>query len=474
MERMNANKPAKSESLKDRLAYAVFGGIIDRKVAERLPAAAISASEDIGWRRLTGDAERELLSITQERMIEIAYWLWETNPLGGWLIEIMVAFVLGDGLPYEAKDPEVKKILDDFWNNPVNRMDIHFEKHVRELGIFGELMFPAYTAQQTGRLYLGYIDPANIDQVFTDPENVKMKIGVSIKGKNGAQGKRYGLILPDEAEYVLSDAARLLRQNFTDGECFFYAINNVTNSPRGRSDLIRVADWLDAYEQFLFDYAEKWPLLNAFLWDLVVEGGDDAKIEENLKKITKKSGSVFAHNEKTKLNAVTPDLKAVDAAEGARLLRNHILSAKNMPEHWFGGGGDVNRATAAEMGTPVFKALSMRQKMVKYILEDLFSAAIRKARQSRYSRITDEQAKQYSVITPEITSKDVSKFAAAIQQIAGALVTAETNGWIDRDTAQNVFGTAMGFIGVDIDLETVKKTLKEKPPKGFEDYEPRV
>lgn len=462
---------SKATTWRDRAIERFFGDVIEAKVAERLPAAALSSPDDIGWRKLTGNSGRELISTTQERMIEIAYWLWETNPMGGWMIDLMVAFVLGEGLPYEADDPEVKKILDDFWGNPVNRMDLYFPKHVAELGIFGELMFPAITAQQTGRLYLAYIDPAQIDQVVTDPQNVKMIIGVTLKSTQEGTGRKYRTILPDEAEYVLSSAAQALRESFTDGECFYYAINNVTNSPRGRSDLIRVADWLDAYEQFLFDYADKWPLLNSFVWDLLVEGGQPQEIDDQVKKFTKKSGSVYGHNERIKLNAVTPDLNAVDAEAGARLLRNHILGSRSIPEHWYGGGGDVNRATASEMSAPIFKMLSMRQKTVKYMLQDMFAHAIRKARQAGYARITDDQAKAFSVVTPELDSKDVSKFGAAVQQIAVALIGAETQGWVDKDTARKIFAVTMGFIGIDLDLDAVVKTMAEKKDAaGYEDY----
>lgn len=456
---------------KDRAIERFFGDVIEAKVAERLPAAALGRAEDEGWRKLTGNSERELVSTTQERMIEIAYWLWETNPMAGWMIDLMVAFVLGEGLPYEADDEDVKQVLDDFWSNPVNRMSIYFPKHVGELGIFGELMFPAITAQQTGRLYLGYIDLAQINQVVTDPENVKMIIGVTLKDTQAGPGRKYKTILPDEAEYVLSASAKALRETFIDGECFYYAINNVTNSPRGRSDLIRVADWLDAYEQFLFDYADKWPLLNSFVWDLKVEGAQPNEIDDHIKKFTKKSGSIYGHNEKITLNAVTPDLNAVDAEAGARMLRNHILGSRSIPEHWYGGGGDVNRATAAEMGGPVLKTLSMRQKIVKHILEDMFTHAIRKARSAGFLRVTDDQAKAFSVVTPELDAKDVSKFSAAVQQVAAALIGAETQGWIDKDTARKIFGVTMGFIGIEIDLNTVAKTLAEKKDKeGYEDY----
>ena len=51
------------------------------------------------WRRLTANPDRNMLPVLQDRMIEIAYWLWETNPLAGWLIDITTAFILAEGMP---------------------------------------------------------------------------------------------------------------------------------------------------------------------------------------------------------------------------------------------------------------------------------------------------------------------------------------------------------------------------------------
>lgn len=457
----------------ERLIGAFFGDLIEAKVTERLKAASVlDAPTEAGWRKLTGNPDRNLLPTTQDRMIEIAYWLYETNPLARWYVDITVAFILGEGLPYEAEDDDVKDALDDFWFDPINRMDLYFPKHCRELHIYGELCLPVFTAQNTGKVRLGFIDPAQIAEVYTDPENIKMVIGVAIKGSTGTNDTRKLVtILPKDAEYVLSRGARAARDTMTDGECFFYAINNVTNSPRGRSDYLPIADWLDAYEQFLFDYADKWPQLNAFVWDMLVTGGTDKEIREQLANFSKKSGSVFGHNDKVTLTAVTPDLKALEAEKGARLFRNHILGRKGFPEHWYGGGGEVNLATAGEMGTPTYKMLSLDQKEIKYILEDIFTVVIDRRRQANTLRITDEEALRFTVSTPELISKDITKNSSAITQVAAALTTAETQGWIDKEAARKVFGFIVGMLGIEIDLDEARDNLNtQKEEKGYEDY----
>ena len=459
---------------KDRLIDAFLGGVIETKVSQRLKASSITDEDMTGWRKLTGDISRDLSALKQERMIEIGFYLWENTPMGRWLIETTKDFILAEGLPYEAKNEDVKNILDDFWYDPINRMDLYLEKNVRELLITGELCFPVFIAEQTGRVRLGYIDPAQIKEVVTDPENVKVIIGIILKGSTGEDGKKLKTILPKEAETIISKKAQALRATYTDRECFFFAINNLTNSPRGRSEFLSVADWIDGYEQFLFDLLDKWKLINTFIWDLMVSGADENEINKQMKALIKKAGSVFGHNEKVTLDAKTPDLKAVDTAEGARLFRNHILGGMNFPEHWYGGGGDVNRATAVEMGAPTYKTLSSKQRYFKFIIELIFEYVIEKAREKRFLTVTDKEADDYSVITPELASKDVTKYASMIQQVTASLAMAQQNGWIDKTTAQNIFATIIEFIGIEVDLEAMGKAIEtEKVDEENQDYLPR-
>ena len=456
---------------KDKFIDRFFGSVIEAKVKERLKASSLTDA-DAGWRRLTGqDVDRNLSPLSQDRMVEIAFYLWESNPMARWLIEIAKDFILAEGLPYRAQEEEVQEYLDGFWFDPVNRMDLYLEKHVREHLIYGELCLPAFVAEQTGRLRLGYIDTSQIKEVITDPENVKMTIGIALKDVPGYDPRIYRTIIPEEADTVLSPKAKAMRKGYTDGECFFSAINNVTNSPRGRSELLTVADWLDNYEQFLFDTQDKWRLLNQFFYDLEVTGGDTDAINEQMKNFTKKAGSVFGHNEKVKAQAISPSLQAPDFAEGARLFRNHILGPFSYPEHWYGGGGDVNRATAVEMGTPTFKTLSSKQRHFKYILESIFDYQIEMGLKSRFLRISEEKAYDYEVIVPELSVRDVGKYATVIGQVSSSLAVAQDRKWIDRETARQIYGVVINYLGVEIDMEGMKeKVAKDEVENENEDY----
>ena len=455
--------------IKSYITAKFFGADISARVETELQARIQASSlsfEEVGWRKLTGNPTRELPVTTQERMFEICYWLWKTNPLAQFIIEIMVAFVCEGGMPITSDNAAVKNLLTEFWEDTANQLDIFFEKHVTELGVFGELCLPVFVLANTGKVRLGYIDPADIESTVTDPHNAKLILGVNLKSLDGDKGRKLAVIMGDEEIEILSPKGQALRDTFIDGKCFFWKVNTLTNEPRGCSDLFVVADHLDGYEQFMADTMEKFSQYNAFYWDVTVENATNEELKKSSNDYRPpRSGGAFIHNEKVKSIAVSPDQNASDADTGARLLRNHILTPKGIPEHWAGGGGDVNRATAGEMSLPALKMLGRRQKTVKHMLEQIADFVITSALDARYLRVKPEEA-TYEVQTPEISDKDISKLTTALQSISASLSAAQANGWMDQPTARKMFAFACDFVGFKYDPEA-----QDIPEPGYEDYQ---
>ena len=114
-------------------------------------AAGVSIDPDEDkWRRLTGDASRDLTPMTIWRMQQTAAYLWQANPIANRLIELPIAFLLADGvsLVSQAEDPDLKLLVQDhidrFWLHPINNFPIKLPKKVRELALFGEQCWPAF------------------------------------------------------------------------------------------------------------------------------------------------------------------------------------------------------------------------------------------------------------------------------------------------------------------------------------------
>lgn len=453
-------------SWREIVVEKLFGAVIEQKVQERLPAANSGAGDDNAWRRISGNSDRELPVAAWARQVEVCYWLWKTNPLGNWIIETMTNFVAGNGFTYTAKNTAVKELLDAFWFDPINRMDLKLEDKTRELSIFGVQCWPVFKGEQTGRVRLGMVDPAQIAMIYMDPFNAELQIGVQLYSPTAGETRYLKTILTGESETVMSEAAMRMREGYQDGECFLVSVNRVSNDPYGTSDIFVIADWLDEYEEFIYNYSGKARKQNAYIWDVEIADADEKVCADYAKNFPNQTdGAIRVHNQKVKWTAVAPNLQAIEIKESASVFRNHILGNKSIPEHWYGGGGDVNRNTATESNDPIQAFIRSRQNRMKFIIETIFTYVIQSALDAGYLRVPEDEAFDFAVNMPEATNKDLTKIAAAVQAIVTAMVAASAQGWLNRDTAVKMFAFVIAMIGYEVDPENI---LDEEP--GSEDY----
>jgi len=431
--------------------------------------ATIDADED-NWRPLTGDLKRDLSPMTQKRMCEIALYLWEANLLGGAIIELPLAYMLGEGVRLHCDDDENQKVLKRFWRDPINQMDIKLIKKARELALYGEQCYPTFVNEHTGHVRLGYLDPTLIQTVVVDPDNAEQPIGiVTCKDRKGV-AKRYKVIV-NGAEDVFTTRTQQIRATFTDVEAFYFAINDLSNGKRGRSDLLAQADWLDGYDQFLFGELDRAQFMRAFLWDVTLKGATPEEVKARAKEISAPApGSVRVHNDAEEWNAVSPDLQAQDSNTNASLFRNHVLGGGTIPEHWFGGGGDVNRAVGAEMSEPTFKRFSMRQQTLKHILQALVIFVLHQNALASNGSEPDLEDERFEVeaIFPEMTAKDTSKYAAALQQVVVGASIAVEKSLMTEETAIKLINAIAGRLGVEINAAEELKKVKDTANKQAE------
>ncbi|WP_316978040.1 phage portal protein [Shumkonia mesophila] len=410
--------------------------------------------EDEGWRRLSGDSRRELSPMTRERMQELAVYLWRTNPLANRLVELPVAYLLADGVTLTVPDEEAQKWIDAFWRDPINTMAIKLPKKVRELALYGEQCWPTFVNEVNGHVRLGYLDPGLIETVVTDPDNIEQPIGVVVRRNKKGQQRRYRVII-NGPEDVFSARTRGIRDTFTDGEAFYFAVNDLSNTSRGNSDLLPEMDWLDAYDKAMFGELERWDFLRAFIYDVKLKGATPDEVAKRAKEIVPpKPGSVRVHNDSEEWDAVAPELGSYESGNNARLFRNHILGGLTVPEHWFGGGGDVNRATAGEMGEPTVKVFTMRQTFLGHVLQMLGAYQIRQRLRAigrDIESLTDDDVYQVSANFPELTARDTTKFATALQQVVVAAAAAVDRHLLSEATAIALIALVAGQLGLEID-----------------------
>lgn len=457
--------------------------IIVRQVVEAAGATVIDDDEG-EWRRLSGAADRDLSPLTQDRMQRLAIYQWERNLLANRLIELPVAYLLAEGVSVAVEDADAQAIVNRMWRDPINDMDASVDALARELLLFGELALPVFTNPANGQIRIASIDPADIETVVTDPDNRRIVIGLVLRRDRKGEGRRFRVIHQGPEADLFTERTQAIRATFTDGECLYTSINRLTHGSRGRSHLLAQIDWLDAYDQFLFGELDRVGFLRAFVWDVTLSGATEEQVKTRARQITPpRPGSVRVHNDAEVWNAVSPQLGAGDTGEHARLFRNHILGGATYPEHWYGGAEDVNRSTGESMSEPTYKVMSQFQRRFGLFLEQLARLAINRAfspsgEDFAIDPYDPDPLLVPSVQWPELTTKDTTRYAAALSQTVVGAAAAVERGLLTEATAVRLIASLAAKLGVEIDatselrdarVERDARRRREREDLGYTD-----
>jgi hypothetical protein len=241
-------------------------------------------------------------------------------------------------------------------------------------------------------------------------------------------------------------------------EVLQFKINAVSNAKRGKSDLATLLPWLRRYKDWLTDRVRINKYKAAFLWDVQLSGADAKTIDRKRMQYAypPEPGSIIVHNESEQWSAVGPRIEASDAAADGRAIKLMIAMGAGLPEHYLAEGGEVNRATAGEMGLPTFRKFQRRQDTVGLLLRAILDRVLDEA--ARAGTLPAEVDRAYRVIFPEIVPGDGGALAAAGSTLLQALLAAHQAGWVSRETGMRLFYEMVGQeISVAEELERVAR-----------------
>lgn len=296
------------------------------------------------FRRLGAQSIRDLTDAQRGKQTRLAYLFYLGYPLAYRGLEIIRDFVVGEGITFRANDPKVRGILKNFWNDAVNRWDLKQFERVLELSMFGELFLRVFINKDNGSVRIGYIDPDEVSEVRTDPENIEIITHIKVE-RQGTTTARYGkekwLTVIQPNQDGTSDRVDLL-----EGEVFVFQINKVSNATRGNSDLLSTIDWLQMHEEFLMGVHEAASLKSSIFWDVTMKGASEKDLKAFARRFGRiKKGMIRFHNESVTIEAVSPNLNTSELGAHAELIKRHIATGLGIPPTWLGEDG-ANKATA--------------------------------------------------------------------------------------------------------------------------------
>jgi hypothetical protein len=153
-------------------------------------------------------------------------------------------------------------------------------------------------------------------------------------------------------------------------------------------------------------------------------------------------GSVLFHNEGETWAAVQPRIGAAEARDDGRALRLMIAAGAGIPEHYLAGGGNANRAAAAEMGLPAIKRFQRRQEYFRQVLLRLVGRVLDEAQ--RVGALGPRVDRAVAVQFEELSPSPVEGLAAAAERMAAALTVAQDRGWATPEEARRLWWRLAG------------------------------
>jgi hypothetical protein len=440
-------------------------------------------TEDPTYKRLTSpNSLRDLNPVMHLRMQQIAFFLRATTPFGKRIVEVISDYVVGEGFTPTANDERVQEVIDRFWKDPINRMsqqengESNVSDYCDELTTFGELCVPVTVNPVDGFVRLGYIDPqrieaveyatlnaTNIDVADAPQEETAFPIAVRLRRRfNEPEGRRLEIIRVDEDPN--SPTFGQLK-----GDCFYWAINKAKGASRGLSELFALADWIDVFDQMIFDYADKVRFLNAFVWDYTIKGADEPTVKKYVKELTQnppRQGGVQVHNDQVEIKAQVPSMQGADMSEAVRTVKLYGLGGAGLPAWFFADPIDANRNTAEEMTGPTGKKLTRRQNHARGAIWQILSFVVQ---QAIYHGVLPEKIDTtVKIQTPDLMIKDLQKAGTTLGAVSNALSVGEENGWIQSETAARGFHVVLSQIGIDVDSKAeFQQAQKEKQQRAI-------
>jgi hypothetical protein len=223
----------------------------------------------------------------------------------------------------------------------------------------------------------------------------------------------------------------------TEPQMLHFAVNRPLGATRGEGDLTPILPWARRYTAWLKDRVR----LNAQRTKqglLLVQVSDDSLVEAKRAAVEQQNpleSGAYVYGPGEEVEMPTLNIGAADAEQDGKALRLAIATGSNTGLHYLGEGGDVNYATAKEMGEPTTRFYAERQGQFVTMLETLVTAAYNRFTQSDRTR----REMQFVTTIAEVARADNQALATAAAQIALALQTAKMEGWVNNETAARLF-----------------------------------
>jgi hypothetical protein len=403
------NKP----NLISRIAGFLTPNDGSRKKAVSL--AVKSIDDNVFFGNNASNLYRDRYDYNREKVLAETLRAWRVNPIARSIVRTITAFVVGKGVAVASDHQGTDRFLKEWWDHPLNRIGHQLRRWKDEDTRAGNLFFLFSVDENTGMSYVRAVSPDLIDEIQTKENDVEQPAYFLRKELGAAPWPAYDPDA-DQNEFMLH-----------------YATNQPVGVPWGEPDLAPMLPWIGRLSSLLEDRARLNRFRNVFLY--VVRGtfdsvADREKRQAELNSRPPQPGSILVTDDAEEWSVMSPELDSFDANMDILAIKKFICSGVNFPLHWLAEPESSTRTTAEAAGTPTFRNLEAIQTDFFWMLEDMARVAVQVRR--RVDRRVKADA-EISVLGPDITERDNSLLALAVNRIYPTMVDLYDRGMIGED-----------------------------------------
>ena len=379
---------------------------------ERLAALEL-ALEDEGWELASQRGAREFSREGLRKIIERARLMYLSNPMIRRPVEVQANYVFGQGVEFNADDPEVNAVVQAFLDDPANRAEFSslvamWLKEV-DLACEGNLFFVYFTNPATGRVRVRTITVDEVPEIICNPEDAGepwfyRRIWMEQRpGRNGAPQMTEREALYPDWQYTPrrrspTYAGKEIRW---DTPVQHMKAGGLSKMRFGVPEVYPALDWAKAYKEQLEDDATRSRALARFAMKMTT-GGNAAAVTAAKERLSTTygnaprsvetnpppvAGSTFIGRRDKNGNPIT-DIEAVDISRAmmptdhSRPFRLMVATTIGLPKTFLGDADVGNHATAKTLDRPTELMMTLRREQWASTWRDMLSFVIRKAVQA--------------------------------------------------------------------------------------------
>ena len=420
------------------------GKALVKRVSMSVPA--IDRDSDM---HISVGTSRDRYPANRQEILRDCLEAWRENPMARRYVALVGQYVAGGGLRVESDHVKTNQFLQEWWNHPLNHMEIRAIELCEELTRSGDL-FPVLSTDVDGMTYVRAIPASDgrhfgvvgIETVENDVEQEKEYIGMmTAAGGEAPKWPAYNR----QADRQENDGKfpTVMRH---------YPINRPVGGSWGESDLSTVTKWLRRYSNWLEDRVRLNSFRQRFIYWVKAKFKDEAARKERERELNANppaAGSVLVSDESEAWSVLSPKLESHEAKEDGMALKKMNAIGMSVPMHFLAEPEGATRTTAEQAGGPTYRFLEQRQKYFLWVIEDLARIAVR--RKAMTNRLVKVDA-NITVRGGDISARDNAALGIAVTSTVAAFAVLRDREMIDDAELLRIAYKFAGELG-EVDIE---------------------